>query len=83
MRTIEVAPLAESWRVRIDDVANDLIFRSGRAAEAAARRLAERLGWAGEASELRILLRDDSLAHRQIWPARLPGPVGEALELAA
>ncbi|HEY0648917.1 hypothetical protein [Phenylobacterium sp.] len=83
MRRIEVAPLSEGWRVRIDDVRNDLVFRSGQTAEAAARRLADRLGRAGETSELWIRLRDHSLAARQIWPATTALPEREASEAAA
>jgi hypothetical protein len=69
MRRIEVAPLSDGWRVTVDGLANDMAFSSGREAEAAARRLAARLGSAGEPSELRIRLRDQTLAARQVWPA--------------
>lgn len=80
MRLIEVAPLSEGWRVSVDDLANDMVFRSGRRAESAARRLAARLAHAGAPSELRIRLRDDSLAGRLIWPA---GPARHDAEPAA
>ena len=83
MRRIEVAPLSHGWRVRVDDVENDLVFHSGRAAESTARRLAERLGRAGESSELQIRLRDQSLAARQVWPSKAERPQREALEIAA
>jgi hypothetical protein len=69
MRRIEVAPLSDGWRVSVDAVANDLVFRSGRAAEWTARRLAARLAHAGVAAELRIRLRDGSLAGREVVPA--------------
>lgn len=83
MRLIEVAPLLDGWLVRVDRVANDMVFRSGRLAEAAARRMAQRLSRAGVTSELRIRLRDDSLAASQIWPATPHRPAAEALEAAA
>ena len=83
MRMIEVAPLSDGWRVHVDGVTNDLVFHSGRAAESAARRLAERLGRSGETSELRIRLRDRSLAERQIWPATLQRPAREPLQAVA
>lgn len=83
MQRIEVAPLADGWRVRIGDVANDMVFRSGRLAEAAARRLAQRLAGAGTPSELQIRLRDHSLAARQIWPANTSPPGSGALAAAA
>lgn len=83
MRLIEVAPFSDGWRIRVDCVANDMVFRSGGRAEAAARRLAERLGRAGQTSELQIRLRDDSLAASQVWPAAPRSPVVEALEAAA
>lgn len=83
MHLIEVAPFSDGWRVHVDRVAHDMVFRSGGRAEAAARRLAERLGRAGQMSELRIRLRDDSLAASQVWPAASRSPAVEALEAAA
>lgn len=69
MRLINVAPLGEGWRVSLDGLANDMVFRSGRLAEAAARRLALRLARAGAPAEIRIHLRDHSLAGRFACPA--------------
>ena len=68
MRTIEVRPLAEGWRVAVAQVVNDMVFKSGRDAEDAARRLAERLGHCGEGSEIRIFLRDGSPSVRFLSP---------------
>ena len=78
MRLLTVAPLADGWRLSVDNVQNDLIFASGRAAEAAARRLALRLSRAGAPAEVRIYLRDNSLGARLICPAARPQgrPVG-------
>lgn len=69
MHTIEVAPLADGWRVSLDAIANDLVFRTGSLAEASGRRLAARMAAAGQASELLVRLRDGSLAARIVWPA--------------
>lgn len=74
MRIIEVAPLDGGWRVSVDGVAGDMVFTRGGAAETAARKLAARLGRHGAASELRIRLRDGSMAGRFIWPAEPPAP---------
>src|SRR5437763_587411 len=61
---LTVAPLGDGWRFSVDHLANDMVFRSGRAAESAARRLAQRLSRAGVPAELRIQLRDHSVAAR-------------------
>ena len=72
MRVLTVAPLADGWRLSIDNVQNDMVFTSGAAAEAAARRLALRLSQAGTPAELRIYLRDYSLGARFICPPARP-----------
>lgn len=77
MRRITVTALPEGWRLTIDDIANDMIFRSGREAERAARRLADRLARAGVWSEIRLHLKDGSLAARFLSPGR-PRPPQEA-----
>jgi hypothetical protein len=64
MHLITVAPLADGWRVFTDALANDMVFKSGRAAELSARRLAARLSCAGLPAEVRIHLRDNSLGGR-------------------
>ncbi len=69
MQVIEVAPLDWGWRVSLGGFVGDMVFARGGAAESAARRLAERLARGGVASELKIRLRDGSLAERQVWPA--------------
>ncbi|CAN7618484.1 hypothetical protein LJR219_004760 [Phenylobacterium sp. LjRoot219] len=61
MRRIAVQP-CHGWRVTIDGIANDMIFRSGREAERAARKLADRLARAGVPSEIELRLRDGTLA---------------------
>jgi len=68
LRSIVVEPLGDGWRVRADGLDNDLLFRSGRQAEISARRLGERLAEAGEPAEVRIHLRDGSLAARFACP---------------
>jgi hypothetical protein len=61
-RTISVSPAAFGWTLQIDDREAVLVFASGGLAEAAARRLAQRLASAGEACDVFIYLRDGSLA---------------------
>lgn len=70
MRVIAVTALPDGWKLTIDDISNDLIFRSGREAERAARRLADRLARAGIWSEIRLYLKDGSLAARFLSPGR-------------
>jgi len=73
MHLITVAPLADGWRVCADGLANDMVFKSGRAAELAARSLAARLSRAGLPAEVRIHLRDNSLvAQFSLAPTRMP-----------
>ena len=67
---IKVEPLGDGWRVSSDQIANDLLFRSGRQAEIAARRLAGRIAAAGKPAEIRIHLRDGALAARLDCPPR-------------
>jgi hypothetical protein len=84
MQVIEVAPLGPGWRVSLGTLAGDMVFARGGAAESAARRLAARLAHSGQASELRIRLRDGSLAERLVWPAlpRRDAAPAAALEAA-
>ena len=60
-----------------------MVFAQGGAAEAAARNLATRLARAGSGSELRIRLRDGSLAGRFICPAELEPHVAARTAMAA
>jgi hypothetical protein len=66
---IEVQPLAHGWMVRSEAIDNELVFSSGRAAEQAALRLAERLAQVGTPSEIRVYLRDGTLGGRYFSPA--------------
>jgi hypothetical protein len=70
MCVIAVTALPDGWRLTVDEVANDMIFRSGREAERAARRLADRLARAAVSSEIRLHLKDGSLAAHFQCPAR-------------
>ena len=45
MRLLTVSPLADGWRLSVDGVQNDMVFKSGRAAESAARRRAAVERW--------------------------------------
>ena len=64
VQAITVAPSANGWKVTSDFFKSEMFFRSGARAEAAARRLASRIAAIGEAVEIRIFLRDGSLAGR-------------------
>jgi hypothetical protein len=68
MDMIDVRPLAVGWLVEGGSFDNGLTFRSGAAAERAARRLAEQYARAGRATAVRIFLRDGSLAGRFLYP---------------
>ena len=78
MRRIAVTALPDGWKLTIDDIANDMVFRSGREAERAARRLADRLARAGVWCEIRLHLKDGSLAARLLSPGLRPEPPGAA-----
>jgi len=69
-RIISVQPFGEGWSVRSDAFDSEMMFLSGAKAEAAARRLADKLTRAGESAEIRIYLRDGQLAGRVVRPAR-------------
>ena len=71
IRTISVQPVGDGWSVASDVFDSDMMFLSGAKAEAAARRMAQAMSNSGEASEIRIFLRDGQLAGRFLTPARL------------
>ena len=68
MRVISVEPLGDGWSVRTDKQSDVKHFSSGRAAEAAARRLAERFSNVGQSAEIQIWLRDGTMAGRFVCP---------------
>ena len=61
IHVISVEPFGDGWAVRTNQVANQMIFRSGRSAETAAKRLAAKLKSVGEATEVHIHLRDGQI----------------------
>jgi hypothetical protein len=74
-RVISVEPFGEGWSVRTDTNSDVKHFSSGREAEGAARRLAERFGNAGQSAEIQIWLRDGTMAGRFVCP---PPSMGSA-----
>ena len=64
VQVIAVEPVDGGWALRQASVDNAQLFASGAKAEDAARRLGARLSNAGTAAEIRIYLRDGSLAGR-------------------
>lgn len=71
MRVLEIQPLPVGWSLSLSGLANAMLFRSGAAAEAAARRLAARLAGQGEPAKLVIRLRDGSIGGRFLFPPAL------------
>ncbi|HWA60672.1 MAG TPA: hypothetical protein VG939_04820 [Caulobacteraceae bacterium] len=69
VEVIRVEPVEGGWALRQATVDNPQLFASGAKAEDAARRLADRLARAGSDAEIRIFLRDGSLAGRFLCPA--------------
>ncbi|CAN5487487.1 hypothetical protein BH10PSE3_BH10PSE3_04080 [soil metagenome] len=61
-RIIRIEPFGQDWRVRYEQLGDDMMFHSGAAAEAAARVLADASAKRGERAEVQIHLRDGSLA---------------------
>ena len=62
LHVIDVTPAQGGWTVSSNTFANPMAFLSGAKAEAAARSLAEKITRRGEAAEIRVFLRDGSLA---------------------
>ena len=59
---ISVAPAGDAWAVRSPALDLELTFDRGGHAESAARELADRYANAGRPAEVRVFLRDGSLA---------------------
>jgi hypothetical protein len=57
MEEIVVEPFADGWAVKTSGVVNEMVFRSGREAEGAARSLAFRLAALGDPIRLELRLR--------------------------
>ena len=68
-RLISVAPVGDGWTVRAEPFDNEMIFFSGAKAESVARRMGHTIAGRGETAEMRIFLRDGSLAARFVFPA--------------
>jgi len=66
---IVVVPSEDGWIVRSSSLGADIGFRSGAQAEAMGRQVAQRFAMDGDAAELRIFLRDGSLAGRSAYGA--------------
>jgi hypothetical protein len=76
VEVIAVEPVDGGWALRHRTVDNPQLFSSGAKAENAARRLGARLSRAGAPAEIRIFLRDGTMAGRFLC---LPdGEEGEA-----
>jgi hypothetical protein len=69
---ITVTPSGLGWTVQSAALDGDIFFSSGAKAEAAARRLAQRIAEDGGTAELRIVVRDGSLGGAFLYPSRKP-----------
>ena len=69
IRLISVSPVGDGWTVRIEPFDNEMIFLSGAKAESAARRMGRTIAKGGETADIRIFLRDGSLAARFVCAA--------------
>jgi hypothetical protein len=65
---ISVVPAAHGWMVRAEPFDGGMMFLSGAAAESTARELGARLAAHGRPAEIRVFLRDGSLAGRFACP---------------
>jgi xanthine/CO dehydrogenase XdhC/CoxF family maturation factor len=74
--SISVAPLGDEWLVRAAGLADDSLFTGGGKAEAAARDLASQVARDGRSAELKIYLRDGSLAGIFHYPSHLGALAG-------
>jgi hypothetical protein len=73
IRSISVNPVGAGWTVRSEPFDNDMLFLSGAKAESAARRMGRTIAEGGFTAEIRIFLRDGSLAARFLCPPRHQG----------
>lgn len=64
--TISVRAAQDGWSVQGDTVENGMMFLSGAEAESAARALAQRYSDVGQPTEIKVFLRDGSLAGRYV-----------------
>jgi hypothetical protein len=69
VQIISVTPVGEGWTVRADPFDNEMMFLSGAKAESAARRMGGAWSKGGMTAEIRIFLRDGSLAGRFVCPS--------------
>ncbi len=74
MEVVSIVPAESGWAVRSNAISNEMLFRHGSRAERAARRLAHALAARGEFVELRVHLKDGSLAGRFVCPPPSPPP---------
>ncbi len=68
IRSISVTPVGAGWTVRSEPFANEMLFLSGAKAESAARRMGRTIAEGGDTADIRIFLRDGSLAARFVCP---------------
>jgi hypothetical protein len=65
-QAIIVEPSADGWAVKSAHFANEMFFKSGENAEAAARELGTKMARANRAVVIEIFLRDGSLGGRYV-----------------
>jgi hypothetical protein len=83
MIVVTVRPLPGGWAVHASGLAGDMVFRSGAAAELAARRLAQQIADAGDPARLVVQLKDGSEGGRFLFPPSMHPKPQEAWGQAA
>ena len=83
IRAIVVEPFGEGWAVFCPGLGDAQLFRSGGVAERAARRLGQRLTWAGQPTAVHVRTRDESTDGRLALarPGLEPNAAGRAEKL--
>lgn len=66
---ISIRAAQNGWTVEGDTFSHGMMFLSGKEAENAARSLADRYAQSGRSTEVRVFLRDGSLAGRFVCAA--------------
>jgi hypothetical protein len=69
LELISVRPIPGGWRVACEAKNHSQSFQSGATAEATARQLGDAIARGGQPAEIRIFLRDGSLAGRFVCVA--------------
>jgi hypothetical protein len=78
VQTLTVRPLEVGWGLEVPGADGEMVFATGAAAEAAARRLAARMAAAGQPVKLVVRLKDGSIGGRFLFPPAMTPTTLEA-----